>query len=263
MSISNVRDPRYHVDAAERTITLLRTLAESGPLTIAGLTAELGWTKPMIYRLVRTLLTCGAVRLGDGGYSLGPTIVSLGYSALKSFRLPDVARPGLKAVHEKTGESAILTILDGTDIVYLDFLETDHLLIFRTARLGGRLPAAITSSGHALLSRHTHDELCALFEGYTFNPPTGHGVASLHDLEERLAQVRTDGYALVDQEVATGHRAAAAPILDHAQRVAAAIAISVPAVRVPLEDLRAMAEEILVPTVKDLSADLGYQREGA
>lgn len=238
-------------------MTLLHEVGEADSISVAELAARLGWTKPMVYRLVRTLEASGGLRQTDGGYSLGPAILSLGFSALKSLRMTDLARLALKTVHEQTGESTILTILDGIDAVYIDFIETDHLLVFRTPRLGSRLSAAHTSSGHALLSRHSHESLAALFKDYKFDPPTGHGVQSLAALEERLEQVRTRGYALVNEEVISGHRAVAAPLLDHAG-VAAAISISVPSARVTLSQLKSMAESSLLPATRSVSIKLGY-----
>lgn len=249
-------DPRYHVAVAERTMTLLHTVANHSPATISSLTQELGWTKPMVFRLVRTLHSCGALRLSDDGYRLGPMMISLGYGALQSMSLVDSAKPVLAQIHKEVGESVILTVLDGADIVYVDFLETDHLLVFR-ARLGTRLPAYLTSSGHALLSRTSKERLHDLFDGYQFKPPTPHSVSSFDVLERRLAAVRKRGYALIDQELALGHRSVAAPIIDHAGDVAAALSISVPAVRTELAQLRTMAEESLVPATRHLSLQLG------
>lgn len=258
MSVTNVEsDPRYHLEAAARTMELLQVVGREGPLSVAGLTAHLGWTKPMVYRLVRTLHSCGALRLGDEGYSLGPVMISLGYAALQSVRMVEAARPVLTRVHELTAESVVLTVLDGTDVVYVDFLETDHLLVFR-ARLGSRLPASHTSSGHALLSTLPEDELVQLYSDYVFQPPTAHAVSSLDVLQRRLEVARRKGYAVVDQEVALGHRSVATPILDHTGRAVAAVAISVSAARVSLSRLREMAEQHLLPAVAKLNADLGY-----
>lgn len=250
-------DSRYHLDAATRTIQLLQAVGEYGPVSLAALTSKLGWTKPMVYRLVRTLHSSGALKLRDDRYSLGPVMITLGYAALQSIRLVDSARETLSAVHEATGESTVLTVLDKTDVVYVDFLETDHLLVFR-ARLGSRLPAFCTSSGHVLLSGLGRPELRELFQAYRFEPPTSHSVASLSELIHRIDEVRTHGYALVDQEVADGHRSSAAPVYDHAGQVAASISISVPAARVSIDRLRTMTETVLLPQTRALSASLGY-----
>lgn len=249
-------DPRYHVAAAERTMVLLDAVSRTSPATISGLAHELGWTKPMVFRLVRTLQTTGALCQDESGYSLGPMMISLGYAALQSLSLVDAAKPIIADAHARTGESVVLTILDGTDIVYVDFLETDHLLVLR-ARIGARLPAYLTSSGHALLCRHSDESLRLLFDGYIFKPPTPHSVSSVDVLIRRLSATRKRGYALIDQELTLGHRSVAAPVLDHTGAVAAAISVSVPTARVSLNELNALARDVLLPATHELSRRLG------
>ena len=250
-------DPRYHLDAAARTIQLLQAVGEYGPVSLAALTSKLGWTKPMVYRLVRTLHSCGALSLRDDRYTLGPVMISLGHAALQSIRLVDVARPTLTRIHEATGESTILTVLDGTDVVYVDFIETDHLIVVR-ARLGSRLPAFYTASGHALLSASSPEELTALFKDYSVTPPTSHSVSSVDELLKRVEETREAGYALIDQEIAEGHRSTAAPVFDHAGRVAAAVSLSVPSARVSRADLLGLTHDVLVPETRELSRTLGH-----
>ncbi len=249
-------DRRYYVEAAARAIQLLEAVGEHAPVTLAVLTAELGWTKPMVYRLVRTLQSSRAVRLTDDGYTLGPALISLGHAALRSIRLVDATRPALKRIHDDTGESVVLTVRNGTDAVYVDFIETDHLLVTR-ARIGSHLPAHLTASGHALLSRHSPEELRALYREYNFSAPMAHSVSDLDVLERRLEIVRSRGYALVDQEIVAGHRAVAAPVIDHTGRPVAAISISVPTARVELGSLRTMADQVLLPTIEQLNGEFG------
>lgn len=257
-STDETSDPRYHVEAAARAIHLLNAVAELGPVTVTALTKALGWTKPMVYRLLRTLLSCGALRLTDDGYSLGTQMIYLGQAALSGIRLTDVARPRLAKLHEAVGETVVLTILDRTDVVYVDFIETEHLIVTRP-RLGARLPAGNTSSGHALLTGLDDAEIRTLFAGHKFDSAMPKAVHSADELVNRVARVRQRGYALVDEEVVAGHRAAAAPIFDHTGRAAGAISISVPASRVSVTRLRAMAETNLLPEATAISAALGHQ----
>ncbi|MGH3378620.1 MAG: IclR family transcriptional regulator [Actinoallomurus sp.] len=250
-------DPRYHLDAAARTIQLLQAVGEHGPISLAALTTKLGWTKPMVYRLVRTLHSCGALALRDDRYSLGPVMISLGHAALQSIRLVEVARPVLRGIHEATGELTVLTVLDGTDVVDVDLIESDHLVVVRT-QLGSRRPADRTAAGHVLLSALSPEDLTALFADHVFAPPAPHSVSSLEELVSRVEEARAAGYALIDPETTEGHRSAAAPVLDHTGRVAAAISLPVPSARVSRADLLTLTREVLVPETRRLSADLGH-----
>ena len=146
-------DPRYHVETAARTLALLHAVAESDePATLAALVARLRWSKPAVYRLVRTLESIGALRQHDGkGYVLGPSMITLGQAALRATRLPEIVRPHLEELAERVGETVVLTVLDGSEIIYVDRIESDQILIPRT-KLGSRLPSGCRTTRSAAAS---------------------------------------------------------------------------------------------------------------
>jgi IclR family pca regulon transcriptional regulator len=81
-------------------------------------------------------------------------------------------------------------------------------------------------------------------------------VASEPALRAELTKVRTQGFALVDQELEEGLRAVAAPIRDRSGRVVAAINVSTHASRTPLEMMRRKLLPPLLATAARISADL-------
>jgi IclR family pca regulon transcriptional regulator len=257
-------DPRYHVETAARTLALLHAVAESDePATLAALVARLRWSKPAVYRLVRTLESIGALRQHDGkGYVLGPSMITLGQAALRATRLPEIVRPHLEELAERVGETVVLTVLDGSEIIYVDRIESDQILIPRT-KLGSRLPTHCTSTGQALLAGLPDEEVRRRFRGRELEPRTARTVTTLDELLERLAETRRRGYALNDEELAVGHRAVAAPVRDHRGEAVAAISISVPSARVSREQLERFAREALLPAAAAASAALGAGRAAA
>lgn len=250
-------DSKYHIEAVSRAIELLVEVGRTTPATISQLATDLGWTKSMVYRMVRTLVASDALRTTDDGFVLGPRMIRLGHQALQSVRIADVLRPTLGRIHEATNESVVLTILDDKEIIYIDYLETDHLIVSR-ASLGERLPAFCTASGHALLSAHSDEAISSLFANYVFRPPSPSAVSSISELLDRVHQVQERGFALIDGELAPEHRAVAAPVLDHTGAVAASISVSVPAARLTREDLTLVAERVLLPHAQDASRELGF-----
>lgn len=255
-------DQRYYVDAAARTLHLLKVVAESDePLTLTALVARLGWSKPAVYRLVRTLEAVGGLRLHDrSGYVLGPALITLGQAALGATRLPDIARPHLEELYRKLDETVVLTVLDGDEVVYVDRIEADKILIPRT-RLGSRLPAYATSTGQVLLSGLDDDEVRRRVAGTPFERRAPNTLRDVDELIERLAETRRRGYAINDEELVVGHRAVAAPVRDHTGEVVAAVSVSVPSARATRTQLAEFATEALVPTVEAISAGLGSAPE--
>jgi DNA-binding IclR family transcriptional regulator len=251
-------DRRYYVEAAARTLELLHAVARiNGPASLSAIVAELGWSKPTVYRLVRTLESAGALRQQDGrGYLLGPALITLGQAALRATRLPDIARPYLESLYEQLGETTVLTILDGDEVVYLDRIDADKILVPYT-HTGSRLPAYCTSTGHVLLAALPDDEVRERLEACEFVQLAPNTLRSLDELIARLHEVRRQGYAINDEELALGHRSVAAPLTDHSGEVVAALSVSVPAVRVSRSDLIRFATDALMPAAAALSVALG------
>ena len=79
---------------------------------------------------------------------------------------------------------------------------------------------------------------------------------------ERLAAemdaTRARGYAIDNVENEDGVRCVAAPIRDHAGEVVAALSVSAPAYRFAVEDLPALAPEVLAVAL-EISARIGYR----
>jgi DNA-binding IclR family transcriptional regulator len=76
-------------------------------------------------------------------------------------------------------------------------------------------------------------------------------------LRDELALVRGRGYALDDEELEIGLRAAAAPIRDHRGDVIAAVSIAGPVQRVSKKALQRFAADA-VATGRTISQRLGY-----
>jgi IclR family pca regulon transcriptional regulator len=104
--------------------------------------------------------------------------------------------------------------------------------------VGARLPAYPTSMGRVLLSALPDAELTAYLETLDAEPLTARTVTKPEDLRDTIAKARTDGYALVDQELELGLRSIAAPIHNSRGRVIAALNVSAHASRSTPASLR-------------------------
>jgi IclR family pca regulon transcriptional regulator len=118
--------------------------------------------------------------------------------------------------------------------------------------LGSRFPAFQTSMGRVLLSERSDDEVRDIFDRSDRSRATETTVADVDSLLDRLADVRANGWALVDQELEVGVRSIAAPIRGAAGCALAAVNISTHAGRV---ELTALHREYL-PALLDTSAQI-------
>ena len=75
-------------------------------------------------------------------------------------------------------------------------------------------------------------------------------------LRAELAKVRSQGWALVDQELEEGLRSVAAPIRDRSGRTIAAVNLSAHASRMPIDEGRRRLVPALLATAARIEADL-------
>jgi IclR family pca regulon transcriptional regulator len=217
----------------------------------------LGWSKPTVYRLLRTLEAHGALRQASGGgYVPGPVMITVGQAALRAAELPDAARRHLERLHGEIAETVNMAILSGDEIVIIDRIEDRQILGLRLS-LGSRLPAYCTSVGHVLLAGLSNDEIARRLADCKFDSVGPRTLRSIQGVLQRVEEVRQRGYAITDGELAAGHLAVAAPIVDSSADTVAAINVSVPVVRVSHDELVNHMVDPLLRAAAAISRELG------
>ncbi len=134
-----------------------------------------------------------------------------------------------------------MSLLDGTEVVYVARVLSDHLITLRLY-VGSRLPAYASSMGRAMLAFLPEGEAEAVLDKSDLRPLTEYTITDRRRLLAELRRIRTRGYAVNEQEVALGVRGIAAPIISSASRPVAAINLSTSQ---PLG--RSEIETVLVP----------------
>jgi IclR family acetate operon transcriptional repressor len=179
---------------------------------------------------------------GTGKYRLGVRLLELASLILEQIDLPRQARPYLLRLVEEHRETVDLGILDGTDIVYLEVIESPQRVKLAAAP-GERLPACCTSSGKAMMAFMPETEVRQmLVQG--LRRYTEHTIASPEDLLADLRLTRERGFAMSQGEYEDGIHAVAAPILDIRQRPVAVVALAGPAFRLPLERMMELGPHV-------------------
>jgi DNA-binding IclR family transcriptional regulator len=226
-----------HASATLRAIAILETIAAAdGPLGLVDLMAATGLPKPTVHRIT-TLLTDAAlvVREAEGKrFAPGPRLASLALSALThaAWRAPRHAI--LKALVDEIGETCNLTLLDGTEVVYLDRVEAAWplRLHFQT---GSRVPAHCSASGKLLLSLLPSRERQRILGILPFSYHTANTITKRHDLEMALKLIRRERLSTDNEEYLDGTVCVAVPVESGNRRVPAALAVHAPTTRMTLE----------------------------
>jgi DNA-binding IclR family transcriptional regulator len=99
------------VNAVERALAVLDAFIGDGSRGLADLAKATGLVKPTILRLLVSLEAAGCVvRLADGRYQLGAKVMQLGTAYASNFRLDQHVLPVLRALADRTRESAAFHI---------------------------------------------------------------------------------------------------------------------------------------------------------
>jgi DNA-binding IclR family transcriptional regulator len=215
-----------------RAVALLKLFDDARPeWRLTELAQETGLNKTTTYRLLSALSSEGMVAKNPQSdtYRLGPQIVTLGGRALRANELRIIVRPELQRLALMSGETASLEILTGDETLILDEIVGAHVMSGGQA-IGTRWPAYATSTGKALMAALPPGEL----EEWLLSPIpalTPKTITSSRRLEQELAQIREQGYAVADEELELGLVAVGAALHDFDRRTAGAICLSGPTIR--------------------------------
>jgi IclR family transcriptional regulator, pca regulon regulatory protein len=240
------------VQSLERGLAVIRAFDADHPeMTLSDVARVTGLTRAAARRFLLTLVDLGYMRTDGRLFTLRPKVLELGYSYLSSLGLPDVAQPHLEKLAAEVHESCSVSILDGSDIVYVARVPTKRIMKVMI-EIGTRFPAHATSMGRVMLAaRHDLDDYLATTPLPALTDRT---ITDPVELKSELARVRAQGWSMVDEELEHGLRSVAAPIRNH-DKVIAAINISTHVSR-PIESVHADLVPPLLATAQAISADL-------
>ena len=247
------RHETQSIQALERGLAVLQVFSREHPaLTLSEVARLAGTTRATARRILLTLERLGHVRSDGKRFALTPRVLSLGWAYLSSLDIWEIAQPLMQELVARTGESCSAATLDLPDIVYVARVPTRRIMSI-TLGVGTRLPAHATSMGRVLLADLADDDLDAFLAATPLQGYTPRTITDPARLRRALEKTRSQGWALVDQELELGLRSAAAPLRGADGRVIAALNLSAAASRVPLEDLRSGFVPLLLDSAQTIS----------
>jgi IclR family pca regulon transcriptional regulator len=262
--IPTLREPRYS-QSLERGLAILGCFTPDRPvLGIADIADDLGMSRSTTHRYVITLVALGYLEQGASRkYRLGLRVTDLGMSALNSTGLREHAHPYLEELRQRTSYTVNLSVLDGSDILYVDRARSfrrGQSKIDLDLHPGSRLPAYCTSMGKLLLANLPEEEQRDLFTTMKLTKRGPNTITSKKALRDELEEVRDAGFAVNDQELAPELHSISAPVRNEARDVVAAVNMAAHSSMISLEELVDALGPHLVSTADRISARLGYRR---
>lgn len=200
-------------------------------------------------RILRTLTELGYVAQEGRHFSLTPSILDLGFAYLSTQNWIDHAVPLMKELSERIHESSSAAILQNSEIVYVARVPASRIMSVAIS-VGSRLPAFHTSMGRIQLGFLGDDEIWRRLTSVRIAQYTPNTITEPQALFARIRADRAQGYSIVDEELETGLRSIAVPIVDRHGQAVAGLNLSAHAMRTTREDMC----NAFLPALRDVAA---------
>jgi IclR family pca regulon transcriptional regulator len=228
--------------------------AEHSPMTLTQLCRRLGVDKSTGQRFVHTLVRLGYINKCPETKLLELSVKTMqfGYNYIRSNGLISRAMPSLIRLHQLCGETVNLSILDGTDIVFVARL-TSPTMIDTGVIIGSRVGAYCSAPGRAVLSRRPREEMLEVLDCSDLRAFTPHTLADRAQLIAKIEQAALDGYTIAIEEIFLGDISIAAPIVDGSGLSIGAVNIGLSRTRYDPSEVESSFVHMLVNTASAIS----------
>lgn len=189
-----------------RLFALLEVIASKDQLfSLQGLAEETRLPKPTLHRMLQQLEGAGLLERSVDGrhYGTGVRLRRLAENLLLNDTLHGARHAVLRRLVEEVGESCNLTALSGSEVVYLDRVETAAPLRFYL-HPGSRVPVHCSASGKVFLAEMTPSQRQRLLAHAPLEAYTPKTLTQLEPLEQEIRQVKRQGFALDNEEFLPG-----------------------------------------------------------
>src|SRR5690606_20744366 len=192
--------------------------------------------KPTLHRMLQQLEGAGMIqRDGDGRqYSTGLRLRRMAENLLLNNTVHGARHAVLRQLVEEVGESCNITTCAGSEVLYLDRVETVAPLRFYL-HPGSRVPVHCSASGKLFLAQMTPSQRRRLLAHSVLEKYTHKTLTTAEQLETEIERVRRDGYAMDDEEFLPGLLCVAVLVPIEQGKSNMAVAIQAPIVRMTAE----------------------------
>lgn len=240
------------IKSLDRAMEVFAYLGESRGMTLTELAQDLDQAPATVYRILVTLERHALVEFDpqDQDWHIGSNAFLIGARFLRRTSLVDRARPVMRTLMERTGETANLGIERAGQVLFVSQVETQaNIRAFFPPGTLSRLHAS--GIGKVLLAWMPQERIAALLDRGPLERFTPHTIVRTDDLMRDLKEARDRGYAIDAEERTLGMQCIAAPVFDIHGEAVAGLSVSGPTSRI---DAAAIPE--LGPAVMDAAADL-------
>lgn len=229
---------------------------ERSVIGVTEIAAEVGLHKSSVSRILSTLEQERIVERDEETrkYRLGLGLIAITGPLLANLDVRQVAYPLLKQLCEDSGETAVLTIWDGSESVSVEQIPSPRL-VKHTSVMGSRYRTGLSATVQMFLSYESDDTVRALLDTGRIQLPAE---LSPDDYLARLKVARQRGYAVNYGETSRDEVGVASPVFDHRGGIVACAMVAAPFYRISPDVLEQLCAQCQRAAHK-VSVRLGFQ----
>ncbi len=245
MEDHRMEDQKLKVRAVERALDILMCFTDARDLGLSEIAGRVNLHKSTVHRLLTTLEDKGFIirNLDTDKYRLGFRIWELSANLSQSDDPAFILLPEMEKLRDILGETVSLYIRDGIERIRIQAVQSNQS-IRRVAPVGARLPLYVGASSKVLYAFADDDDQHWMRDVSPLPKST-----KLKLFDKQMSEIVRLGYATSIEEREPGAAAVAAPILNRANKLVAALSVSGPANRLTLEKMRGHSQ-VIIDTAK-------------
>lgn len=193
------------VTAVARSAQILEAVASAdGPLTAGRLARDLGLPRSTTLGLCVTLAETGLLhRSADGGYRLGRQLIHLAHKYAGNLDVVEEFQTVCRELKALPSQTMLLSVRDGRHITSVAKRPGSGVFGLEIS-VGRRVPAHATGMGKAMIASLSDEELEALYLNRPLEGLTENTITQFEALRDEVLRVRTQGYAVDNEETTPG-----------------------------------------------------------
>lgn len=201
----------YKAPAIHKAFQLLKLVAESNKsMGIIDLARQLDYSKSTTHGLVHALLREGALVQGPNSrkLSLGQTVAQLFFLNWRTEKIKEKVQPVLYEIRDYLNEMVILGVRIQKRVLILATAETyDSMKI--SVSVGSSIPLMAGAAGKAFLAMEDEETALSMIQEYGLPAYTPNTISEPGPYLAELKKVKSQGYALDNEEYLPGIKAVA------------------------------------------------------
>jgi IclR family KDG regulon transcriptional repressor len=253
-------NPKYSIQVLDRVVQILECFTSGQPeLQFTEMQSRIDLHKSTLYRLVEAMKSHGLLGQdeGTGKYYPGLKMFELGVLAVERLEIGNCAAASLERLVELTGETAHLCILDTSDVIYVEKVESKQTLRM-PSNIGRRNPAYCTGVGKAILAHLPEKEVDHYLSTTPLRAFTKKTIIKPEELRKEFKETLIRGYSVDDEEISDGLRCIGAPIRDFNGKVIAGVSIAGPVMRITKSKIPELGAYV-VEAANSISGQFGFR----